>query len=180
MRRGQCQLRGNVSPTFCTANSSSPRRGAVEPSKGDEYLFYVYTGLHRDVRPAGAVFSVAVKPCAAIPASAASLQRHSGHCSDIPDAVKDAQGRDVAKPTTVLRTASCQRHPRDSARAAAGRATSTPPPSKPLLYGHRTRHDASPEAGFARTAIYSMALYTMPPHVGEIVRYDCKLCLLSL
>jgi hypothetical protein len=38
-----------------------------------------------------------------------------------------------------------------------------------------TRHDALPEAGFARTAVYSMALYTMPLHVGEIVWHACKL-----
>jgi hypothetical protein len=55
------------------------------------------------------------------------------------------------------------------------RATSTPPPSRPLRDTHRTRHDAPPEAGFARTTIYSMALYAMPPHVGKIVRHVRKL-----
>jgi hypothetical protein len=48
-------------------------------------------------------------------------------------------------------------------------------PSKPLLDAHRTRHDAPPEAGFARTAVYSMALYAMPPHVARTVRHACKL-----
>jgi hypothetical protein len=38
-----------------------------------------------------------------------------------------------------------------------------------------TRRDATPEVRFARTAIYSMALYAMPLHVGEIVWYTCKL-----
>jgi hypothetical protein len=52
---------------------------------------------------------------------------------------------------------------------ALERATSTPPPSKPLLETHRARRDAPLEARFARTTGYSMALYTMPPHVGEIV-----------
>jgi hypothetical protein len=39
---------------------------------------------------------------------------------------------------------------------------------------HRTRHDAPTGAGFARTAVNSMALYAMPLHVGEIVRHACK------
>jgi hypothetical protein len=48
-------------------------------------------------------------------------------------------------------------------------------PSMPLLETHRTRHDTPPEVGFARTTVYSMALYTMPLHVGEIVWHACKL-----
>jgi hypothetical protein len=48
-------------------------------------------------------------------------------------------------------------------------------PSKPLLDAHRTRHDSPPEAGFAKTVVYSTALYAMPTHIGEIVRHDCKL-----
>jgi hypothetical protein len=76
---------------FCTANTSSPRRGAAEPSKGDQYFFYVYTGLRRDVRPAGMVFSVAISPvwpspplqchCNATPGTAATslmLLRRTG------------------------------------------------------------------------------------------------------
>jgi hypothetical protein len=47
------------------------------------------------------------------------------------------------------------------------RATPTPPPSKPLLDRYRARHDALPDARFARTAIYSVALYAMPSHIDE-------------
>jgi hypothetical protein len=54
-------------------------------------------------------------------------------------------------------------------RTAIEQATSTPPPSKPLLDAHRTRHDAPPDARFARTAVYSTTLYTMLLHVDEIV-----------
>jgi hypothetical protein len=75
----------------------------------------------------------------------------------------------------VPRTASRQRHPRISMRAATERATPTPPPSKPLLDGYRTRHDVPPEARFARTAVHSTALYAMPPHVDKTVRHACKL-----
>jgi hypothetical protein len=69
---------------FRTANTSSPRRGTAEPSKGDEYFSCVYTGLHRNVRPAGTVFSVTISPVRPSP----PLQHHSGHCSAIPHAVK--------------------------------------------------------------------------------------------
>jgi hypothetical protein len=75
----------------------------------------------------------------------------------------------------VPRTASRQRHPRISMRAAIKRVSPTPPPSKPLLDGYRARHDVSPEARFSRTAIYSTALYAIPPHVDKTVQHACKL-----
>jgi hypothetical protein len=83
---------------FCTANTSSPRRGTAEPSKGDKYFFHVYTGLHRDVRPAGTVFSVAISPVRPSP----PLQRHSVHCSVIPDAVKVHGDRTSPRPLLCL------------------------------------------------------------------------------
>jgi hypothetical protein len=49
---------------FCTANTSS--------LEGDKYFFYACTGLHRDVRPAGTVFFVAIIPVRPSP----PLQRH--------------------------------------------------------------------------------------------------------
>jgi hypothetical protein len=85
---------------FCTTNTSSPRRGTTEPSKGDKYFFYVYTGLHRDVRPVGMVFSAAFSPLRPSP----PLQRHSGHCNDIPDAVKVHGDRTLPRlPLCLLR-----------------------------------------------------------------------------
>jgi hypothetical protein len=94
-------------------------------------------------------------------------QRHPGHCITITDAM-EASG-DGTPPRQLLypRTSSRQRHPRVLTRADAEHETSTPPPSKPLLDAHRTRHDAPPDARFARTAIYSVALYAMPSHVDE-------------
>jgi hypothetical protein len=65
--------------------------------------------------------------------------------------------------------------PSNRPAAVTGRPTTTPPPSKLLLYEHRMRHDASTGAGFARTAVSSVALPAAPPHVGEIVRHVCKL-----
>jgi hypothetical protein len=64
--------------------------------------------------------------------------------------------------------------PRAKLRFARG-APSKPPPSKPLLDGHRARHDAPSEARFARTAVYSTALCAIPSHVAKTVRHACKL-----
>jgi hypothetical protein len=83
---------------FCMANTSSPRRGPAEPSKGDECFFYDYTGLRHDVRPAGTVFSIAVSLVRPSP----PLQRHSGHCDDIPDAVKVNGDRTSPRPPLYL------------------------------------------------------------------------------
>jgi hypothetical protein len=69
--------------------------------------------------------------------------------------------------TTMLRTDPPLTAPLNRPAAAAGRPTTTPPPSKLLLYEHRTRHDTSTGAGFARTAVSSVALLAMPPHIGN-------------
>jgi hypothetical protein len=71
-------------------------------------------------------------------------------------------------------TASRRLHPRVSVRTTTREGAPTPPPSKPFLDGYRARHDALPEAGFARTAVCSMVLYTIPQHVVKIVRHGCK------
>jgi hypothetical protein len=75
----------------------------------------------------------------------------------------------------VRPTASRQPHPRVNIRLTTQRKISTPPPSKLLMSGHRSSHDAPPEAGFARTAVHSVALYAMPLHVARTVRHACKL-----
>jgi hypothetical protein len=102
-------------------------------------------------------------------------QRHPGHCITTPDAM-EACG-DGMPPRQLLhpRTASLQWHPRVLTRAVDEQETSTPPPSKPLLGVHKTRHDTPPEARFARMVVYSATLYTIPLHVDEIVRHACKL-----
>jgi hypothetical protein len=97
-----------------------------------------------------------------------SLHHHPRRCGSV-------RRQDTAMPATMPRTAPRQRHPRVVTRTALEQATSTPPPSKPLLDAHRTRHDAPPEARFARTTVYSMALYAMPPHIARIVWHACKL-----
>jgi hypothetical protein len=97
-----------------------------------------------------------------------ALQHHPRRCG--------STGRqDAATLAAVRLTASRQLHPRVSARTTTKQKISTPPPSKPLLGGHRACHDALPEARFARTAVYSTILCAMPSHVARTVRHACKL-----
>jgi hypothetical protein len=111
------------------------------------------------------------RSCAVVPAPATpsrALQCHPRRCG--------GTGRqDTATPAAVHPTASRQSHPRVNLRTMTQRRISTPPPSKPLLGGHRARHDAPSEAGFARTVVHSIALYAMPLHVAGTVRHTCKL-----
>jgi hypothetical protein len=60
------------------------------------------------------------------------------------------------------------------------REAPTPPPLKLLLDGYGTRRDALPEARFSKMAVYSVALYALPPHIAETVWHDCKLPPLGL
>jgi hypothetical protein len=83
-------------------------------------------------------------------------------------------------PAVVPLTASHQLHSRVSVRTTTEREAPTPPPSKPLLGGYRARHDAPPEARFARMAVHSAALYAMSSRVARTVRHACKLPPLGL
>jgi hypothetical protein len=103
---------------FCTANTSSPRRRMAEPSKGDKYSFYVYTGLRRDVRPAGTVFSVAISPVQPSP----PLQRH----------YSATPGTAVPSPTLLRRAGTGHRQAR---HCASYDLPSTPPSSQPAGNG---------------------------------------------
>jgi hypothetical protein len=60
-----------------TADMPHPRRGAGDTL---EYLLRAYTGPRRDVRPAGSVIPVAVRPVRPSP----PLLHHGGQCGDIP------------------------------------------------------------------------------------------------
>jgi hypothetical protein len=70
-------------PTFVWLIRQALEGGRRKPRRGDKYFFHVYIGLHRDVRPAGTVFPVAMSPLR----PSLPLQRHSGHCNAIPNAV---------------------------------------------------------------------------------------------
>jgi hypothetical protein len=159
VRQGRCQLRDTVPSTPRTANTPRPRRGAGDTL---EYLLRAYTGPRRDVRPAGSVIPVAVDPVRPSP----PLPHHARHCGDTPTLLGRTGTRHhhnghcatYGLPSTV---------PSNRPTTAAGQPTATPPPSKPLLYEHRTHHDASTGAGFARTVISSAALFAIPLHVEK-------------
>jgi hypothetical protein len=160
--------------TLCYPLSYGP--GAA-PSKedggtlkvGGGRLFHARQGQHRDVGLVRRVSSLTIDPVRPTP----PLQRHPRHCG--------STGRqDAATLATVRLTASRQLHPRVSVRTTTKREISTPPPLKPPLDGHRARHDTPPEARFARTAVYSMILCAIPPHVVSTARHACKLPPLGL
>jgi hypothetical protein len=142
------------------ANTPSPRTGA---GSNLECLFRDYTGPCRDVRSAGSVIPVAVSPVCPPP----PLRHHTGHYDDIPGAVVVHGDKTSPRPPLCHLRAPVDNTLEVGPRTAAGRSTTTSPPSKPLLCGHRTRHDATTGTRFARTVVNSTALLTMPPHVGE-------------
>jgi hypothetical protein len=115
------------------------------------------------------VTSVAIGPVRPSP----PLHHHPRRCGSV-------RRQDATTPATVPRTASRQRHPRVLTWADTEQATSTSPPLKPPLDAHRMRHDAPLEARFIRTAVYSVALYAIPPHVDKTVRHDVNCLLLGL
>jgi hypothetical protein len=159
VRQGRCQLRDTVSPTPVRLT-----RRALEGGAGSilEYLLCAYTGPRCDVRPAGSVIPVTVSPVRPSP----PLPHHAGHCGNTP--------------ALLGRTGTRHRHnghcatygpsstaPSNRPTTVAGQPTATPPPSKPPLYEHRTHHDASTGAGFARTSVGSAALFAIPLHVEK-------------
>jgi hypothetical protein len=154
-----------VLPTLVRATRRTLERGRRNPRKGDGRLLRARPGRRRDVALVRRVSSVAIGPVRPFLPS----RCHPGHCSTIPDAV-GLQG-DKTPPRRLL----CALRPRVSVRTTTQREISTPPPSKPLLDGHRACHDAPSEARFARTAVHSVALSAMPSHVARTVRYACKL-----
>jgi hypothetical protein len=70
----------------------------VEPSNGGERFFYDYTGLHRDVGPAGTVISIAISPVRPSP----PLQHHARHCDDIPNTIEAHGDRTSPRPPLYL------------------------------------------------------------------------------
>jgi hypothetical protein len=128
-------------------------------------------GQHRDVRPAGPVTSVTIGPVRPSPPS----QHHPGHC--IPISYTVGRRGDKMPPRRLL----CALRPPISRtlepmyRQRPNERPRHPPPSKTLLDRYRARHDAPLDARFARTTVYSTALYIIPPHVDNTVQHTCKL-----
>jgi hypothetical protein len=171
VRHGQQPPRGIVPPTPLRPAHCTLEKGRQNPRRKDARLLRARTGRRRDVRPVGAVTSVAISPVRPSPPP----RRHPGHCITILDAVEACgDGTPPRQPLCLVRPHVNGTH-RVLTRTALERATSTPRPSKPLLDAHNTRHDAPLEAGYARTAVYSVALYATPPHVARTMWHACKL-----
>jgi hypothetical protein len=126
--------------------------GALEPLSRD------YAGSNHDARPVAAPPPSLSTPCG-----------HPCHCratlrtATTTPTLLSTREWDAVTPATAPCTGRCQRPPR--ARSKPLRSTTTPLPSKPLLFGHRTRNDAATGARFARTAINSTALFAIPLHM---------------
>jgi hypothetical protein len=144
--------------------------GQRNPRERYGYLPRARTGRCRDIRPAWRCFLRHLWPCAASPAAvppSRALQRHPRHC-------ESTRRRDGATPATVRLPTLRQHDPRTNVRTTTEQEAPTPLPSKPLLDGHRTCRGALLEARFARTAIHSVVLYTIPSLVIRTERHDCK------
>jgi hypothetical protein len=90
----QCAERLATTPCHCathsrTAGAPHLEKGRRSPRREDERLLHAHTGLRHDVRPVGAVTSVAIGLVRPSPPS----QRHPGHCTNIPDAVEACDDR---------------------------------------------------------------------------------------
>jgi hypothetical protein len=83
VRQGQQQPRGTVPPTPVRPTRRTLEEGRQSPRREDEQLLHARTGRRRDVKPVGAVTSVAIGPVRPFPPS----RRHPDHCTNIPDAV---------------------------------------------------------------------------------------------
>jgi hypothetical protein len=79
VRHGRRQSRDIASSTPVRPTRHTLKRGRWSPRKGDGRLLHARTRLCRDVRPAGAVTSVATGPVRTSPPS----QHHPGHCITI-------------------------------------------------------------------------------------------------
>jgi hypothetical protein len=153
MRRGRCQLRDTVPPTPIRLTRRALEGGPTAPSNVSSVLTqsHAVTSGRRDRSSP----------------SLSTLCDHPRHCRTTSGTVTTsrrcwgAQGQDVATTATVPRTGPPSTAPSNQSTTAASQPTATPPPSKPLLYEHRARHDAPTGAGFARTAVSSATL--LPP-----------------
>jgi hypothetical protein len=145
-------VRGQDVAATAAVPRTAPVNGTLEPLSRD------YAGSNHDARPAAAPSPLLLTPCG-----------RPCHCRATPrtaattPTLLSTRGWDAVMPAAILRTDHYQRPPR--ARSKPLRSTTTPLPSKPFLFGHRTHPDAATGARFAKMAINSMTLFAIPQHV---------------
>jgi hypothetical protein len=82
--RGQQPPRGTVPPTLVRPAHCTLEKGRRNPRRDDARLLHARTGRRRDVRPVGAVTSVAISPVR----PSLPPRRHPDHCVTIRDVVE--------------------------------------------------------------------------------------------
>jgi hypothetical protein len=164
-----------VLPTLVRPAHRTLEIGWWNPQKGDRRLSRARPGQHRDVRPVSRVFSVTISPVRPYPLP----RRHPRHCCAIPNPVG---ARDDKMPPRLLL---CTLRPPVSRtlESAYGRRPNEKSPHSPLEAAPGREQDSPRRpAGtlFARTAINSTILCTIPLLVIRTVWHDCKLPPLGL
>jgi hypothetical protein len=97
VRRGQQQPHGTVPPTPVRLTRRTLEEGQRSPRREDEQLLRTRKGLRRDIKPVGAVTSVAIGPVRPPPSSptpSRPLHHHPRRCGSV-------RRQDAATPATV-------------------------------------------------------------------------------
>jgi hypothetical protein len=89
VRHGQQQPHGTVPPSPVRPTHRTLEKGWRSPRREDGRLLHTHTGQRRDVRPVGAVASIAIGPVRPSPPS----RHHPGHYTNIPDAMEACSDR---------------------------------------------------------------------------------------
>jgi hypothetical protein len=168
----RCAAWSVTAPRHCTTHSRTasaphPRKRTAEPSKEWRATTLHPHGTAPWHQDSGSGHLRRHQPCATIPVTAMPsrpLHHHTQRCGARGDRTPPRQPLCFVRP------------PVNTLEPTRGRR----PDERPLRHHPRSRscmgrHDAPPEAGFARTTVYSMALPAMPLHVGKIVWHTCKL-----
>jgi hypothetical protein len=143
---------GKASANSLTLCHPLPYGRRAAPSKGGGGTLEKGT----DVCPAPTQDSVVTSDQLSMsPPSSPALCSHPRRCATIPGTAVhprhcgNPERQDDTTPAVVHLTASRQPHPRVNVRTATKREVPTRPPSKPLLGGNKTHHDAQREQDWA-------------------------------
>jgi hypothetical protein len=134
VREGRCHFTTLCHPLPYLLHVAPLKRGRRHLQKGYGHVLCTRRGRRRDKRPARRVFPVTSGPLR----PSRSLCHHPKHCSVIPSAV----GTQVATPAVVQPPVFRQPSPQTGVWTVNKQEAPVLLPSKPLMDGHKTRHDA--------------------------------------